>query len=720
MLLNTVTVDAGMTLQDALAALKVFPPTTYVVIRRRSAVRLYWYIKRVVDIRKIAENVSPESLATLSLKQAFDLHENEGSENYQLGSCSRIELTELSGVLLDGERVIGVLEPPPRRAVRGGEPPLHKKINTSIPTEETSRSGGQAREGGWDLILPRYRMEAGAKLPDEYRPKAKPRVPLSKVPKNGGGKKSPEEKTFSAYPRMDAPDTVLPEQEFELSIGLSAQQQEKVMGGRLTVPTADEEFALTVQVIAPDFEAPDGIRADLHVKRSEFQKANTTVKLRAPAVQDVLVSILEVEYSYQGNLVGRVWREIRVVPAGISLPEEKVKVGATSIRSASPEDAPDLTVAISEALDESTLIWTFTTPYKVELPTHQVKTKYKQDAQIFAVSNIKTVADAEACVIENKVRGVSRTISEKTPSEFWAVLTKVWTSVKRARPGQVPSLLLISEDPYIPWELASTEEAWIDQSLVDSARPLLLGAQVRIGRWLRESSSTRPGFGRPRMPPETSVNIKKMALVVGDYQAIHGQRELPEAIEEGRSLSKSYPSSVWVDGELTRVDDLLDNRLKDKGEPVGSVQVIHFACHGELSDDPRYNGIVLSDTQMRLDETIIKGYDLMPKAEPFVFVNACQLGQASEILADYGGLAGAFLKEGCRGFVAPLWSVDDKIAREVALQFYKRALDDGVEISEVMRELRSKFDMTQASPPSTFIAYVFYGHPKLALRKAFP
>ncbi len=100
-----------------------------------------------------------------------------------------------------------------------------------------------------------------------------------------------------------------------------------------------------------------------------------------------------------------------------------------------------------------------------------------------------------------------------------------------------------------------------------------------------------------------------------------------------------------------------------------------------------------------------------------MFLNACEVGQAQEVLAKYGGLAGAFLNEGCRGFIAPLWSIDDNIAREIALEFYKRTLDENVEVSQVMREMRSKFDFNADIPISTYLAYTFYGHPKLILSK---
>ena len=60
------------------------------------------------------------------------------------------------------------------------------------------------------------------------------------------------------------------------------------------------------------------------------------------------------------------------------------------------------------------------------------------------------------------------------------------------------------------------------------------------------------------------------------------------------------------------------------------------------------------------------GSDLTVRA-PFVFLNACQVGSAGEMLGSYNGIAEAFLQAGATAVVAPLWNVDDTIAQKIAL-----------------------------------------------------
>jgi hypothetical protein len=69
-----------------------------------------------------------------------------------------------------------------------------------------------------------------------------------------------------------------------------------------------------------------------------------------------------------------------------------------------------------------------------------------------------------------------------------------------------------------------------------------------------------------------------------------------------------------------------------------------------------------------------------------------------------------------------LWEVDDKVAHDIALEFWKRALPPGggkaQPVGEILRDLRSKYSGAAAEPESTYLAYVYYGHPQLTLQRA--
>jgi CHAT domain-containing protein len=184
------------------------------------------------------------------------------------------------------------------------------------------------------------------------------------------------------------------------------------------------------------------------------------------------------------------------------------------------------------------------------------------------------------------------------------------------------------------------------------------------------------------------------------------------AAEEGETLGSRYPH-IRMGATADEMKTLLGAALTDEGRPA-AVQIVHMACHGEVDpNNAAYNGIVLSGDTIRLDPLTIAGSEIGRRWSPLVFLNACQLASdTGDILADYGGMAGAFLGEGCRAFIAPLWSVNDTAARDTAIDFYRMTIDEGIGAGEALMRIRSRaLDGGSITP----LAYVFYGHPRLEL-----
>ena len=77
------------------------------------------------------------------------------------------------------------------------------------------------------------------------------------------------------------------------------------------------------------------------------------------------------------------------------------------------------------------------------------------------------------------------------------------------------------------------------------------------------------------------------------------------------------------------------------------------------------------------------------------------------------GFPGHFVGVGARGFIAPLWIVDDHQAFELAKRFYHSVLDNDVPVGQALQEERARY---QADGPTTPLAYVYYGNPVLRLQ----
>lgn len=664
MIRPVVVFDAATRWQDVRDALHDFPAQMDVVVRDVGWDRTRWYLFRADQV--LADLADAEHGP---LTQSLRLDDRPPA----LTTSPRAARQGMTGIVLDGDRVLGLAAA------------VSKGVGESLPLPPPSYSGG----GGSDV--------SGGDTPTARGP-GEPSV---------------------AYPRVDCPPTVAPRARFTLRVGLSAEQQVGTAGGPVNLAGLPERFDLVVQVMAQGFDFPGGIRRTLTVDRARLDAADVELTMVAPGLADGMTAqprLVEIEYAYEGVPVGRAWRAVLVTDdAELEAPDAPARGGELPVVP-QPGSSVDLTVTITEGWDPGSLLWLFTTPHDVRLPQHQVETTlHAASAHTFAVRHVKDVARVDgSSAIRNHIRGIGRTVAHAMPAEFWVSLGDVW-SIAGAE-GRAPSLMVVSSDPYVPWELASTEDDYVDPALVDQSRPSLLGAQVRMGRWLPAGPSSPRGVRRPTVPPPERVGVARMAVVVGDYAASSGFRPLPLAKEEGAALLDRYPS-ISLQATEYEVISLLEDRLQEEGGAHVQVQAVHVACHGEVDPaNASYNGIVLSDTTLRLDPVTVKGSQLTRGSAPFVFLNACQLGTvSSELLGDYGGMAGAFLSEGARGFVAPLWSVNDRVARDVALDFYRLTIDEGMTVGEAMRSIRGHYHSAESVPPSTPLAYVFYGHPDLRL-----
>src|SRR5207245_2177711 len=79
------------------------------------------------------------------------------------------------------------------------------------------------------------------------------------------------------------------------------------------------------------------------------------------------------------------------------------------------------------------------------------------------------------------------------------------------------------------------------------------------------------------------------------------------------------------------------------------------------------------------------------KKRSLVFINACEVGRGAPSLVGVGGFAKTFIEMGAGAVIAPLWSVKDDIAHQVALEFYESIIKaPSTPFAEVLRRLRTR------------------------------
>lgn len=497
----------------------------------------------------------------------------------------------------------------------------------------------------------------------------------------------------SAFARLAAPESVLAGEGFELEIGLSATSDPRLAGDERIERPADSRgpYTLAIHVLAPSFRLRPGEswRNELRVT-PEDPHPRLVLHLTAKPVESSWEScLIQATYSVEGQTMGLAVRPIGVARSADLIdqakPEEQPHTSAVPTTDGWPK--PDLTINILAAKpgDPDSLVWTFVSRHALKLPPAQ-PSPLGAEPQHFAKQAIEGVAARDGALDAYQfARGVGRNVARKAPRSFWKLLDAVAKEAKGP-----PTVLINSVDPYVPWELAVLPQP------LDPTLPPFLGAQATVGRWVVDTVSPPP---TPPLPRDPSLS---MTVISGVYDR-PGLTRLKAAEEEARQLAKDH-RAMPVGASLAPVLACLE------AQPISDL--LHFAMHARMQLGGFRNGLVLENEQV-LHPITVEGLEF--ESAPFVFLNACQAGAGDELLGDYAGLAAAFLRAGASAVVAPLWAVDDTVARDIALRFYDDVFATGADIAGYFRDERARFSKEAQPVSTTHLAYIFYGHPTMRL-----
>jgi hypothetical protein len=124
---------------------------------------------------------------------------------------------------------------------------------------------------------------------------------------------------------------------------------------------------------------------------------------------------------------------------------------------------------------------------------------------------------------------------------------------------------------------------------------------------------------------------------------------------------------------------------------------------------------------MPLSADLFRGANYGGKQQPLIFLNACMIGIGGEMLGNMGGFPGNCLKGGFGGVLGALWEANDEVARAIAMHFWERVMPPdgraGEPVAEVLRDIRATYAAQVSPRVPTYLAYVYYGHPRLRLRR---
>jgi hypothetical protein len=282
--------------------------------------------------------------------------------------------------------------------------------------------------------------------------------------------------------------------------------------------------------------------------------------------------------------------------------------------------------------------------------------------------------------VQRKLAALGRNLwSELFPPE----LQHAYRDIRRT----VKTWLIVSDEPWIPWELIKPFDAGRPEDPIDDG---FLGEQFQLTRWLAGDKV-----------PALEIGVRRLT-------AIRTTEDLPqsEAEETAIRAAAGRPGIEVVSSAPTSLGTLLGFL------ETGGSEILHFLGHGTFTaGQPDESAVPLPDLSS-FRPTDLEG----PLAarigldRPLVFLNACWGGQQGWTLTRIGGWAAQWVRAcGSGAFIAPMWPVRDQAALSFTTTFYE-ALARGATLGKAAQEARQKLQQERPGDPSS-LAYVVYGHP---------
>jgi hypothetical protein len=250
------------------------------------------------------------------------------------------------------------------------------------------------------------------------------------------------------------------------------------------------------------------------------------------------------------------------------------------------------------------------------------------------------------------------------------------------------SLLIISDEPDVPWELLWPE---------GDEHPLCL--QMNLARWLKRSSQERTIY-----EPKHQLSLQRIGVIAPpDMGLVSAQKEhmfLRTFLHQYlfQDVSPLPPT-------YTNVKRFLQ---------TGAYDWIHIATHGNFYpvDPEGESAIWLQDQQPLTPHSIIgEVAQAIRQQRPAFVLNACEVGRQSRAINGLGGWASRLIGAGAGLFLAPLWPVDDDSAYRFTRSLYQ-SFSNGATIAAAVRQ--GRLDAKRAGDP-TWLAYSLYAHPNATL-----
>jgi hypothetical protein len=470
------------------------------------------------------------------------------------------------------------------------------------------------------------------------------------------------------------------------------------------VPAATQALDVEVSLDgSAHFTFPEGRERVMTIFVDQSKSAEVSFKV---AVKKELKSLagarLAAYFTFEGRPSGQVIVDIPLTdePAGTQETPPAGEVPPPPIVRASPPNGvppamslrpglrkPDLIVEVTDPVrDMRSLRCKLQSPHAEELGIETARRSWRLATRaddlvqsLFAEFTQRSIPPIKRL---NSLRGAGHAIWDAAPKHLQDAIWKLIDG------GRLHSILVVSADPYFPWELMIASRTKNGQR--EEREPL--GVECAVARWIAKDNTS---------PPQ-KVPLTRSLVIAPDYKGPPRPNPLAHAASEAKTVCATVPGYLLVPAEYLKVSASLFASQSD---------LVHFACHGVASGNIGIQELALEDLEMSSIEVAGLVRPRIPDT-PFIFLNACEVGRPAPALDGVGGFASAFIGQGAKAVIAPLWSVEDTVAASVAQEFYDRLkAQPQTPYAEIIRDIRSHAYNGSTQGVDTYAAYCFYGDP---------
>jgi hypothetical protein len=333
------------------------------------------------------------------------------------------------------------------------------------------------------------------------------------------------------------------------------------------------------------------------------------------------------------------------------------------------------------------------------------------DQRLQSVGSLAHRDDLTPEEVSRTLAGVGHNLFEQLLPETLKDLC--WT----IRGRNVKSILILSDEPHIPWELIKPYRD--NPSTGEFEEDEFWGQSYALTHWLR---------GRPPVQRLSFHRICALAAGVGGPPG--GAATLPRdmvPLASAPSLAERSPpgpafSLPSTDQELAVLHSLEATGSRVRFLPArrreilavleqGEFDLLHLIAHGEFGGlgATDTSAVLIEDGEFRVAELSPRIAVALRRAAPLIFFNSCHSGRIGFSLTRLGSWGAQFVQLGCGGFVGTLWPVTERAASAFAQAFY-RWMCQGLPIGEAM--LRSRQQVRERYPNDpTWLAYCCFADP---------